>query len=142
MILLSIILFLTITEALHEGLQLRYAGTDKLWVPGIIEFIKLLGIVIMIPLLIWYDGLDYYFKYSETLWRNFIPTLFFGWSFIRYAIFDPIFNKVAGLPIFYVGSTKLFDKIMKAPERLWGAFFHGWTRLILGVTGIAIIYQL
>lgn len=135
MILLAIILFLTVLEAVHEGLTLRYKilGNIPGWIPGIVEAIKLAGIVVLIPLIIYFTNNGWEIV---SLWQYVL-----GWVLIRYAIFDPTHNLVAGLPIFYVGNTKLYDRLMQFPDSKWGNFFHGFTRIMAFVSGILFVLQ-
>ena len=71
MILLGIILFLTVFEAVHEGLHLngKRSGSSKLgmW-SGIVEMVKLAGLSAIILLLLWTKAYDNYFQYSLT-WK-------------------------------------------------------------------------
>lgn len=43
-----------------------------------------------------------------------------GFLLLRYALFNPIYNLTRGdVPIFYIGTTKLFDKALR--------WFFGWS---------------
>ena len=94
MMLLSIILFFTVLEALHEGLYQR--GKKK--IAAAIEFVKLLGIpalVLFWPLMV--DGnmdLKPYYDDSWHFWRYLFVHVIIGWLCIRYALFNPIINKL------------------------------------------------
>jgi hypothetical protein len=133
MILLGIILFLTVLEAIHEGLALRYRVKLE-WVPGIIEAVKLLGIVVLIPLI--------QYLVLEQGWRiESLLMYFFGWVLLRYAIFDPIHNLCAGKPIFYVGYTKLYDKVLLKIDKKQGVLFHSFTKPIALACALLLIFQ-
>ena len=98
---LLIALFLIVFEALYEGFKLRK------WhiISEIIEFIYLACITFVI--FGWYNG---YFAATATnpdFWF-----VLFGYVLLRFAIFDLIFNLSAGLSVFYIGKTKLFDKLL------------------------------
>jgi hypothetical protein len=144
MILFITIVLLTVTEAVHEGLAQRYRN-GKLkngWIPGVIEFAKLVMIAAMIPVYLFLGDYDWYVIYPNRFWTMFFPRFIIGWLCIRYLLFDPIYNLCAGNKIFHIGSVKLYDRIMKYPDRLWGNFFHGWVRIVLGSLGIGLIFQI
>ena len=100
MILLSIILFLTILEAVHEGLALRgkNTGNSRLGtIAGIVEMVKLTGLALMIPFLMYIDDYDYYFSSYRHFFLWFLPSYFIGWMALRNGIFDVIHNLFAGI---------------------------------------------
>ena len=136
MILLGIILYLTALEAVHEGTTLNrrlMVELDFKWVPGIIEAVKLAGIVVLIPL-IQYMVINGW--RIDTYWEYVV-----GWVFFRYTIFDPIHNASAGLPIFYFGETKIYDRIFKQIDGMLGNFFNYFTRFVTLVTGVLLILK-
>ena len=123
---LLIALFLIMFEACYEGFKLRK------WhiVSEIIEFIYLACITFVI--FGWYNG---YFATTPTnpdFWF-----VLFGYVLLRYAIFDLIHNMAAGLPLFYIGNTKLFDKI----QAKLGAFIlvPKILSLLIGITWLCDI---
>ena len=145
MILLSIILFFTVLEAVYEGLALR--GFKK--VAAVIEFIKLMGIpalVLFWPWLIRSDmELEDYYTNPHTwhFWRYLFVHLVLGWTFIRFGIFNIIYNKAAGLPIIHIGTVKLLDRLEK---RIFNNQYPGPSffvpRIILLALGLGLIFQL
>jgi len=147
MILLAIILFLTILEAVHEGLASRYRNTGKpaSWVPGVIEAIKLVGIAAMVPFLLWYTGYDEYLKPHSMwkFWQVFLPQYILGFVFIRYAIFDIFYNICAGNRWSYIGNTKLIDRLIRkiTAKVPWG-YWSLVTRSVLGLAGISLILKI
>jgi hypothetical protein len=143
MVLLLIIIILTVLEALHEGLHHK----GKKTIAGVIEFIKLFGISAMIPYFIWYDGYDYYFdNHWSILVGRFMVPFVLGWITVRYAIFDFVHNAAAGLNLYHIGTTKLYDKLLawlmnekiKQPRNI-----HFWiTRTLLLVVGVSLILHI
>lgn len=141
MILLGIIVFFTVFEALHEGFALNGKGT----LAGVIEFIKLFILTLLVPFLMWYSKYDYYFQdWRHVAW--FLPQFIFGWIFIRYAIFDFIHNAAAHLNLYHIGTVKLYDKLFAwlmnkkikqpRPEFFW------ITRILLLAAGVSLILHL
>lgn len=104
---LLIFLILIISEALYEGLY----DNGKKALAGVLEFFNRLLMVGMI--ILWLNGTDYEFAHRE-LW-----VLIGGYLLLRFALFDVVYNLMRDLPVFYVGETKLYDK-------LWRKFF-GWS---------------
>ena len=159
--LIGFILFLTVLEAVHEGLRLRanHVGLDIrlngeqtvlkalriiTWA-GIIEMIKLAGMVVIIILCLADIKYEDYFWYQNQrhLWLGFIPSLILGWAFIRYAIFDFVHNACAGLELCYVGKTKLFDKFFnRLLRKQEPTFFFWWTRVIFLLVGLSLIIKI
>jgi len=140
MILLSIILFFTVLEAVHEGLAHR--GMKK--IAAAIEFVKLMGIpalVLFWPLLV-NDNLDLkpYYADGWHFWRYLFVHVIIAWLCIRYAIFNPIHNLSAGYPFTYIGTVKMTDRI----ERwIFRNHLHAnsfiWPRLIALLLGVGLI---
>jgi hypothetical protein len=98
-------LFLILFEAIPEALVLKGHKT----VAGVIEFIY--RAVVTIILFGWLMGLCFsHYGYS-------VYYTIGGYLLLRFALFDVIYNLIAGLPIFYIGCTKLSDK-------LWQKFFN------------------
>ena len=101
---LTFAIFLILTEAIIEALiKKRYPSSDifKGWLQWVIAIGLFLG-------WLW---IAYTFS-SVPLWK-----LIVGFVFIRFAIFDIAFNLTFGLPIYFIGTTKLYD-------RLWQWFFR------------------
>lgn len=146
MILLSIILFLTIFEAVHEGLALRGKndGSSRLGtIAGLVEMVKLTGLVGIVMLLIYTPKYDYYLSSPHHFWVWFTIPLVIGWLALRYSIFDWIHNLCAGLDWKYIGKTKLYDKFLRWLTKKQPPFpFHFWTRLILLGLGLGLILKL
>jgi len=152
MILLSIILFFTVLEAVHEGLALRGRlrhSTICKKIAAAIEFVKLMGIpalVLFWPWLIRSDIelADYYYNvHPWHFWRYLFVHLILGWTCIRFGIFNIILNIAAGLPVIHVGTVKLTDRIEKW---IFKKFVPGpsfWVpRLVLLLLGLGLIFQL
>jgi len=152
--LIGFILFLTVLEAVHEGLKLRAQNfllintksRERIlsW-SGIIEMVKLAGMVGIIVLCLADIKYEDYFWYQNQrhLWLGFIPSLILGWAFIRYAIFDFVHNACAGLELCYVGKTKLFDKFFnRLLRKQEPTFFFWWTRVIFLLVGLSLIIKI
>ena len=143
--LLSIILFFTVLEAVHEGLAHR--GIKK--IAAAIEFLKLMGIpalVLFWPWLVNADTnlYDYFFNpHRWHFWRYLFVHLILGWTFIRFGIFNIIFNLTAGLPIMYVGTVKVIDRIEKwlFKKQLPGPSFF-IPRILLLAVGLSLIFRI
>lgn len=111
MILLAAI-FLIVFEAIPEALALRGHKTAA----GILE--GFYRAVITTIVFAWLMGLCFsHYGYS-------VYYTIGGYLLLRFALFDIIYNLTAGLPIFYIGCTKLSDK-------LWQKFFN-WTHFPVG----------
>lgn len=100
-----IVLFLIVLEAVSEGL---YDNGSKT-LSGVFEFI--LRVVTMLVVLFWLYGINSPFIYELPLWQ-----LIGGYVLLRFALFDAVYNLIRCLPVFYIGSTKIYDK-------LWRKFF-------------------
>lgn len=103
-----IVLFLITAEAISEAL---YDNGSKT-LSGIFEFI--LKAVMTFVVLLWIYGIDSPFRYELPLWQ-----LIGGYLLLRFALFDVAYNLIRGLPVFYIGGTKIYDQ-------LWRKFF-GWS---------------
>ena len=93
-----IAMFLILFEAIPEALALKGHKTTA----GVIESIY--RIVITVIVFLWLTG---------TLNQSYGHNIYFiigGYVLLRFAIFDIVFNLIAELPVFFIGSTKLFDK--------------------------------
>ena len=127
MILLAAIL-LIVFEALLEGLSLRGHKTIAGFIEGIYRA------VITLIVFAWLTG-----SLNQSYEGN-IYLILAGYVLLRFAVFDFVYNLTAGLPLFYIGKTKLLDKfwnwiLNKLPWPAWSIM--GMLKLItfcLGVT--------
>lgn len=124
------ILLLTILtnalEALYEGL---YDNGKKL-LSGIIEFIQKIVAVSTVA----------YVTYGLTVGTIDIPIwkIITGFILIRFLLFDFVYNKVRGLPVLFIGSTKIYDKLLsKVPNN-----FILFVKVIAGIVGTAFLLGL
>lgn len=99
--LLLIALFLIILEAVPEALALKGHKT----IAGAIEFVYRAFVTLVVYM--WAMGVGH-LNYGH----NFYYAIG-GYLLLRFAIFDILYNLVAGLPITYIGTTKLSDKFWK-----------------------------
>lgn len=97
MIALTAIL-LILFEAIPEALAMK--GHKA--IAGMIEFIY--RAVVTAAIFAWLLG------YSIGMYGNNIYYVIGGYVLIRFAVFDIVYNKVAGLDWFFIGTTKLSDK--------------------------------
>jgi len=105
---LVIFLVLIITEAVYEALKLR--GKDTL--SGVIEFFNRALTIVLLSL--------FMAGWSWDLKNDGAGYVIGGYVLLRFALFDVLYNLTAGLSLFYIGETKIYDK-------LWRKFFE-WTR--------------
>ena len=124
-----ILLFTILTnalEAVYEGLY----DNGKKTISGIIEFVqKLIGITTVA-----------YVTYGLTVGTIDIPLwkIITGFVLIRFLIFDYIYNKTRGIPLYYTGTTKLYDKLLsKVPGH-----FILFVKVILGIVGTIFLLNL
>ena len=110
-----VILFEAITEALIKK-QYPNSFIFKWWVQWIIAFALFVG---------WFIWALHFDKYYVPTWK-----LITGFVFVRFAIFDIVYNLTSGLKWNYYGTTKLYDRIM---IRLGG--WGWWIKLCLGIIG-------
>ena len=133
--LLVVALFLILFEAIPEGLAL---GGHKT-IAGVVEALYLTGITTV--MFSFFMG----FRYGYTLpSKEKIVYVVLGYVFLRFAVFDGIYNTCAGLPFFYIGTTKLIDQawqwffaLTKFPEEAW----LGIWKLILGLLGVTFLVK-
>ena len=119
---LLIVILLTALEAVFEGLKIR----KKYLASELTEFIFSVIIYGILIAWIWYVQPP---KYSLELWK-----LIIGIILVRFALFDVIWNISAGQPIFYYGTTKLYDRIM------FKLGSWGWMmKAICGIVGIVFL---
>lgn len=145
MILLGIILFFTILEAIHEGLALQGKGT----IAGVVEFVKLAGltaIVAFMPMIVLNDLelSDYYINpHKWHFWRFFLPEFVIGWICIRYALFDGIHNLAGKLKLYHKGTVKFYDRwITKLFKNQYPGPSFWVPRIVLFMLGVGLILQL
>jgi len=105
---LLLALFLILTEALYEGFKIR----QKHILSATIEFIH--RMIIILIAFAWVNGIT--FQYEVLPFTRVI----IGFIFLRFGIFDVILNLSAGLKLYYIGSTKLFDKGLQWVISMWG----------------------
>ena len=114
MILLLFLIIISL-EAIYEGLDLiskNYPDRGyKLW-SGVFEFVY--RVIVMLIIFLWIANyhFSHIYSYHVSFWH-----IFGGFILLRFALFDIIYNLIIGEPIFYVGSTKIYDKI-------WSWFFR------------------
>lgn len=137
MILLLFVMSFIVLEAVHEGLAHRGKGT----IAGVVETIKLAGVIVMIAWL-----MHTRFPYYENLYnllRYAVLSLVLGTGFIRYAIFDFIFNSCAGLPLYHVGTVKLYDRLIRWITKNQAPVLFFWsTRIPALAVGMALIVKI
>ena len=124
MILLLTILWHTL-EAIADGLY----DKGKKTISGIVEFIgKLITI-----------GTTAYVTYGVVVGSIDIPIwkLIAGFVFVRFLIFDFIYNVTRGLSLWYIGNTKIYDKVM-IKLGTWGLF----VKFCCGIVGIVFLIGL
>lgn len=104
---LLIALFLILFESVPEGLALAGHKTSA----GLFEFIFLAVVTFVM------------FSYTTGAYRIFtrkntivslqpdILTVIGGYILLRFALFDVIHNLCAGIPVFFIGTTKWYDQI-------------------------------
>lgn len=142
MILLGIILFFTILEAIHEGLHFRGMKT----LAGVVEFVKLTGMLLLVILLYFDQTYDEYFvdrDYLWHFWRYFFVHLILGWLFIRYALFDIIHNLAGKLNWYHMGTVKIYDRVISWIFRNQYPEPSFWVpRVALLVVGITLILRI
>jgi hypothetical protein len=123
---LGIALFLIVFEAVPEGLALAGHKT----IAGLIEFVFLAGVTLTVFAYFTTQYPSYYSRYRIPLNTNYW-FIIVGYVLLRLALFDIIHNISAGLPILYIGTTKLFD-IFIVKLASWGWFM----RFIGGIIGL------
>jgi len=143
--LLIIIFGLTLLEATHEGYALkgRRLGISIFGtIAGVIEFIKHVGIVIMVVYLLHCFTYAYHFQSFKWIFL-FTGQLALGWAALRYSVFDFAHNLAAGIPLFYIGNMKLYDKFLQwLLKRQIKSRFFIITRIVLLAAGLSLILRL
>jgi hypothetical protein len=124
MLLLTALLIICF-EAIGEGLIKRYSPSIsailfKLWLQWVIA----IGLFA-----VWFWLMQGFDKYYVPNWK-----LIAGFVFVRFLIFDFIYNIISGLPLMFYGTTKLYDRIMK---QLGG--YGLMLKVIAGIMGIVFL---
>lgn len=122
MLLFTAFLFISF-EAIGEGLLKRFGLLEEIfdaWTQWIIALL-LFGVWFIVSL--HFDG------YYVPVWK--IVT---GFVFVRFAIFDMLWNLSRGVEWNYYGTTKLYDRIMYELAE-WGWFL----KAIAGAVGIVFL---
>jgi len=113
-------------EAIADGLY----DKGKKTISGVIEFIgKLVGIFTVA-----------YVTYGITVYTIDIPVwkIILGFVFVRFLIFDYIYNITRGLEFEYIGNTKLYDKFLQKVPWHYLLFI----KTICGIVGISFLLNL
>jgi len=121
-----IALFLIVFEAVYEGLVVR----GKSLASEVVELVY--RAVLTLVLFAWVTGAKSIINIDIQFIRIIV-----GYVFLRFSIFDVIWNFAAGQPINFVGSTKLFDKFLQEIRNLWGMNSIWFVRFIAGFWGVA-----
>jgi len=97
-------LFLILSESISEALS----DEGKKTVAGIIEFINLALVTLIV-----FAWLDLY--YPKWMWWHEVNywQVVGGYVLLRFAVFDLVYNLIRRLPPFYIGMTKLSDKLLR-----------------------------
>jgi hypothetical protein len=99
-------LLLTLPEAIYEGLRSKHPAASF-----VVEFLFRFAVAVIVFAVaggMTFPGTQDYYLYH-----------IFGYVLVRFAIFDFVYNLSAGLPIFFVGSTKIYDRVLaKVPMHL------------------------
>jgi len=107
-LILTTVILLILLEAVYEGLKQRKAHIAS----EIVEFV-FLSLVVFCSLA-WVSGIVYPFVTDHApLWK-----ILGGYVLFRLALFDLIWNIAAAQKLFYLGRTKLYDKLLKKVP--WG----------------------
>jgi len=124
MILLLALFFISF-EAVSEALIKKHC-------PKLSEVIfkwwlqKIMAIVLFV---IWFIIAFNFDRYYFQTWK-----LIAGFVFVRFMIFDVIWNLVRGVKWNYYGTTKLYDRIMAS---LGG--FSWWIKICCGIVGVCFL---
>lgn len=120
-------LFLIFFKASFDGLAIRGHKT----LAGVINAIY--TAIISLIVFAWVMGIVLFgYGYSFAF-------IIAGFLLLRFALFDVILNLCAGMPIFYIGKTKLWDKAWKKFFK-WTNFppdhFLGMTKILCAILGV------
>jgi hypothetical protein len=123
-------LFLIIFEAIPEALAL----TGHKTLAGIIEGVY--RAMVTLAIILWLMGVS-----IGTYGHN-IYFIIGGYLLMRFAIFDFIYNAVAGLKLTYIGKTKITDKFWQwffKVTRFPVGMFFGMLKLICFLIGLTFL---
>ena len=124
MILLFAILFISF-EAIGEAILKRFKPSSIIF-NGIVQWV-----IAIVLFGLWFVLAYNSDKYYVPVWK-----LTCGFIFVRFALFDLIYNLTAGLPWDYYGKTKLYDRIMY----YFGGF--GWFVKIFMAVPVGVAFLL
>jgi len=99
---LVVALFLIVFQAVHDGLQMK----DQKSIAGLIKFFY--SVVIALVLFAWVTSEVIFDCNTDT----YIVTII-GYILLRFAIYDPIINRIIRQKWYYIGTTKYFDKFQR-----------------------------
>lgn len=132
MIEIYLALFLIVIKATYDGLALRGMKT----LAGAIEFVYWGAIITVLYMVL--GGLSFNREMDNIIYH------LIGFMLLRYALFDFLFNLCADLDIFYIGNTKLFDKVLNwffKTTRIPKGHFLVFTRAIALFIGITFLLK-
>jgi uncharacterized membrane protein len=101
---LAAALFLILSESISEALS----DEGKKMVAGIIEFINLAVITLII-----FAWLNCVYPKGIRWQPAYYWQVVAGYILLRFALFDLAYNLIRRLPLFYIGMTKLSDKLLR-----------------------------
>jgi hypothetical protein len=112
-------------EAVYEGLY----DNGKKTISGIVELLHKLVVV----------GTTAFVTYGVTVGTIDTPIwkLILGFVFIRFLLFDYIYNITRKLPLGFIGTTKIYDRVMSKLGN-WGTFI----KICCGIVGTAFLLGL
>jgi hypothetical protein len=106
MIYIYLALVLTLPEAIYEGLRKNHPTASF-----VVEFMFRFAIAVIVFAVA--GGMSFPGTQDNYLYH------IFGYVLFRFAIFDFVYNFSAGLPLTFIGSTKLYDRVLaKVPTHL------------------------
>lgn len=95
-------LFLILFEAIPEGL----ADSGRKRIAGLLEFIYLA--VVTVSIFLWICNINI----PVSMQGDMLGYGLLGYIFLRFAIFDYIYNLAVGQGLGFIGSTKFYDRIL------------------------------
>ena len=133
MIYLALTLFLILFKAIPDGLYDRGLKTTAGFIQDVswaIIITSLFCWVTATPIINWH--------YSPHVIKALV-----GFLFVKFAIYDPLYNLARGNSIFYIGKTKFFDKIVTWIMTKFKVqiILYIWIKFILFIMGIAFLFQ-
>ena len=133
MIYLALTLFLILFKAIPDGLYDRGLKATA----GLLQSIS--WAIIITSLFCWVTATPIInWHYSPHVIKSLV-----GFIFVRFAIFDIVYNIARGNSIFYIGRTKWFDKMITWIMTRFKVqiILYMWVKFILFVMGIAFLLQ-